>query len=463
MTRPSDLLRPLLACALLGVSCSDETPSDTTATTGVASTSEATTSTSSETTGASTHETADPSTTTTTKPALCGDGMVDEGEPCDDGNDVDEDGCTSKCALAPAIKWTRSLDTAMKDDTATDVAIDGAGRIIVVGWETSADLDRDQVVVALDPAGETLWKRSFAGEAGYFDFLSAVAVGPDGAIYVGGGESTGETAVTAIVRRLNADGEVVWDFAAPSPTGMFTTVEALVHADGAIYGVGAIELGMGVGVHCPARRLDAATGALTWEADVSAGGVFTSCLGVAIAGESVHAVGLADMEGTQHALRLRLGAVDGAIEAIDLDDAYAAWQDVAIAPNGETTLVGRIEVFQQLDAFARRLDPQGRELWTLHFGHPSLDDTLRAVELVADGAALFGGDLSAANQLTNAFVGRYDADGAEVWTSIHDNAEISLRDSVAGLALGQGCAAAAGYETKYGEDKNVWVRAFGTP
>jgi len=31
---------------------------------------------------------------------LCGNGVLDEGEQCDDGNDVDEDSCTSRCALA---------------------------------------------------------------------------------------------------------------------------------------------------------------------------------------------------------------------------------------------------------------------------------------------------------------------------------------------------------------------------
>jgi cysteine-rich repeat protein len=33
-------------------------------------------------------------------PALCGNGELDGGEPCDDGNDVDTDLCTSGCRIA---------------------------------------------------------------------------------------------------------------------------------------------------------------------------------------------------------------------------------------------------------------------------------------------------------------------------------------------------------------------------
>ncbi len=35
-----------------------------------------------------------------TEPAKCGDGVVQEGEPCDDKNQDDADGCSTKCALS---------------------------------------------------------------------------------------------------------------------------------------------------------------------------------------------------------------------------------------------------------------------------------------------------------------------------------------------------------------------------
>ena len=59
-----------------------------------------------QTTGSST-STADPSTTDTsastsetTAPSTCGDGAVDVGEQCDDGNTNDQDGCTNQCLTA---------------------------------------------------------------------------------------------------------------------------------------------------------------------------------------------------------------------------------------------------------------------------------------------------------------------------------------------------------------------------
>src|SRR5690606_7826353 len=38
------------------------------------------------------------------KPGRCGDGVVDTGEGCDDGNDEDGDGCTATCTVEEG--WT---------------------------------------------------------------------------------------------------------------------------------------------------------------------------------------------------------------------------------------------------------------------------------------------------------------------------------------------------------------------
>ncbi|MEZ4451868.1 MAG: hypothetical protein R3B09_20560 [Nannocystaceae bacterium] len=59
--------------------------------------------TDSTTTGVSTEPTTDPTTTTTTgdPPPVCGNGVVEEGEACDDGDDIDKNSCSNTCALVP--------------------------------------------------------------------------------------------------------------------------------------------------------------------------------------------------------------------------------------------------------------------------------------------------------------------------------------------------------------------------
>src|SRR5262249_51290885 len=39
------------------------------------------------------------STTTTTLPFICGNGIIDPGEQCDDGNTVSGDGCSNVCTI----------------------------------------------------------------------------------------------------------------------------------------------------------------------------------------------------------------------------------------------------------------------------------------------------------------------------------------------------------------------------
>ena len=60
-------------------------------------TTDATASTGDTTTAATTDTSGDASTSMT--PGVCGDGVVDGGEACDDGNQVDGDACTNACAL----------------------------------------------------------------------------------------------------------------------------------------------------------------------------------------------------------------------------------------------------------------------------------------------------------------------------------------------------------------------------
>ena len=86
---------------------------------------------------------------TTAPPTVCGDGILDEGEACDDGNQIDEDECTNHCAFAVCgdgiVGPGEQCDDGNLDDTdgctnACNNAVCGDG---VVGGEEECDDGND--------------------------------------------------------------------------------------------------------------------------------------------------------------------------------------------------------------------------------------------------------------------------------------------------------------------------------
>src|SRR6185369_16571819 len=47
--------------------------------------------------------TATPEATSTPAPAVCGNGIQESGEECDDGNVASQDGCSATCTLEPCV------------------------------------------------------------------------------------------------------------------------------------------------------------------------------------------------------------------------------------------------------------------------------------------------------------------------------------------------------------------------
>ena len=70
----------------------------------------------------------DPATTDTTAgPALCGNGVVEPGEACDDGNLIDGDGCESSCEVGEVLCGNGQLDPGEACDDGNGEPDDGCG------------------------------------------------------------------------------------------------------------------------------------------------------------------------------------------------------------------------------------------------------------------------------------------------------------------------------------------------
>lgn len=90
------------SCGSTGSSRSSEVSDGTSTDSSTGTTVDTTMGSSESTTGdTSGGTTSDMSSSTTIGSAVCGDGMVDEGEECDDSNDEELDGCTTQCEPTP--------------------------------------------------------------------------------------------------------------------------------------------------------------------------------------------------------------------------------------------------------------------------------------------------------------------------------------------------------------------------
>ena len=111
--------------------------------------------------------------------------------------------------------------------------------------------------------------------------------------------------------------------------------------------------------------------------------------------------------------------------------------DVYVAGSVGAALLGQTFASGTGDAFLRKYDRDGNEIWTRKFG-TSLFDQVRAVSADAAGRVYVGGDVGAtlpgqtSAGSTDAFVRKYDRDGNEVWTIQLGSPQ---RDSIGGVAV----------------------------
>ncbi|MFH1482795.1 MAG: SBBP repeat-containing protein [Chloroflexota bacterium] len=99
------------------------------------------------------------------------------------------------------------------------------------------------------------------------------------------------------------------------------------------------------------------------------------------------------------------------------------------------------------DAFVRKYDPNGKEIWTRQFGTPLPDvDTATGVAVDSTGNVYIAGTVygslprQAALGMWDAFVRKYDPDGKEIWTrqfgsSVTDNARGVALDSAGNIYI----------------------------
>src|SRR5690606_3165748 len=74
------------------------------------------------------------------QPVVCGDGVVDMSEQCDDGNKADDDGCTSDCEPEMVEPMCTTLFESPGRSEVLSVLAADDGRLLMTGYTDDPEL-----------------------------------------------------------------------------------------------------------------------------------------------------------------------------------------------------------------------------------------------------------------------------------------------------------------------------------
>ncbi len=300
--------------------------------------------------------------------------------------------------------WTRQYGTSSRD-VASGISVDASGYVYVAGetggtlpGQTSAGGTTDTFVRKYDSNGNELWTRQF-GTSGY-DQARGISVDTSGRVYVvgsTGGTLPGQTSSGAFVRKYDSNGTEVWtrQFGTPVygawPFGISVDVSG-VYVAGETYGIFPGQSSSG-NVDAFVRKYDLdgnhawtrQFGTINWD---KPRGISVDASGVYVAGNTLGTLTSAD-----GVPQTRVGGKDAFVRKYDLTGnevwtrqfGASEWDyangisvdasGVYVAGDTRGTLPGQTRAGGPYDhdAFVRKYDTSGTELWTRQFGTSSRD------------------------------------------------------------------------------------------
>lgn len=118
-------------------------------------------------------------------PGVCGDGALDPGEACDDGNDVDADGCSHLCEPSGTVSWSIDLSPSRGVGVGLDTR-DGEAFVLVEDYHDGLDTNVEAISSRVSPLGELLGQFVHAEGLADLDVArEAIAGLPGGEVVVG--------------------------------------------------------------------------------------------------------------------------------------------------------------------------------------------------------------------------------------------------------------------------------------
>ncbi len=408
---------------------------------------------------------------------MCGNGVVEGDEVCDDGNMDPLDGCENDCTSSSGLEiWTTRYDGSGKDDTVRDAAILPDGTLVAVGTTRTMDQGVDVLLWALNPDGTEAWvvSEDLAAELG-----SALDDVANGVVVTSGGD-------LLVVGNADVDGmNEAWDgfVALYDNTGSRQWVQSwdsMAMQDDFFVGVTEGESGNFYVVgytEVDAGNNTTQSDSVLWKVDgagseiwskVEDGGVSEDDRWQAAAwdGTNLYLTGRAAPGATSSNIKISAYDTDGMevwtdeVSSPTMMGSNSGF-DIAVGPDGDVYVTGfRRSMGGEPDVWVARYGTDGLRKWMQSWdGETAGDDFGMGLAMTPEGILYVAGDTGVPGEQVNIFMGSWDSDGMERWTASYNNEEASLTDLGRAVVVGDdGYPVFFGAETVFGEGLSLWAR-----
>ena len=304
-------------------------------------------------------------------PADCGNDILEPNELCDDGNDVEADGCNTDCVPSGHVVWQETVGSAAAQvDEGFGIVADGEGNFFVAGYTGTAAGTVDGWLRRLSPKGGAYWTVTLQGPAAGNDAFQAITLADSDGVYVAGYTAVADMTNDAWVRKIDRFGAELWTNSFDAPGATSTVINRVAtDGDGALLVVGYHDT-MAQGNDLLVRKYSP-DGMPVWTR-----------------------------------------SYDGAAMSNDYGYGVAVADEGYIYVTGSETTAG-----EGLNMWLGRYDVDGNLIWSRSYnGLAGLDDYLIDVDVDPDGNAYVCGYSNSVEYPWHVFVRRYDPDGELQWT-----------------------------------------------
>lgn len=358
---------------------------------------------------------------------VCGDGVVEGEEPCDDGNMISGDACAPNCVLPGTVIWNKVYDF---DDHCQGhgVVIASTGDLVV----TASCEESGWRLLGVRPGGGFMWL-SGTGASN----TARIAMGPSDEYVIGGLVNMSQ----GYIRYYNSDGAWEW----------FTSLDAVSSVGPvAIDGGGGVIVGGNVGNDRFVHRYSA-EGVLEW-ATQQPGGIQVIALAT-------------NATGYVWSLRLSPFQLETYTNAGDPDWAYSllgtstAQGDVAVDSNDNAYVVGQTNLDWE-SFYVAKFDPEGAPLWTEIHDDPGISEVGYSVAVMPNGGALVAGYTNSDGLSSEAdgLLSWYSPDGAHLDDVAFDGPRNNDEDMFSDVAVSNdGYAIAVGQQGGLSGKPVLWL------